>query len=41
MTLTVVCAFGPHIIRLRDALEAKLQVPKPEVEEEFEAVVAE
>ena len=37
----VVCAFGPHINRLRAALEARLQVPKPEAEEEFEAVAAE
>jgi hypothetical protein len=31
----VVCAFGPHINRLREALEARFQVPKAEPEEEF------
>jgi hypothetical protein len=36
----VVCAFGPHIIRLREALEAHFQVPKVEAEEEFVPVVA-
>jgi hypothetical protein len=37
----VVCALGPHIIRLREALEAKLQVPKAKAEGEFVAVAAE
>jgi len=37
---TVVCAFGPHINRLREALEARVQVPHAEPEEEVEAVAA-
>ena len=37
----VVCAFGPHINRLREALEAHFQVPKTEAKEEFEPVLAE
>jgi hypothetical protein len=32
--------FGPHINRLREALEAKLPVPKAEADEEFVAAVA-
>lgn len=36
----VVCAFGPHINRLREALEARFKTHKPEPAQEFEAAVA-